>query len=111
MCSARSSWSWRPGGASIQGFALDPYFAKSPADVAAYLFSGEEAPDHRLRLRLGPGHHATLLDAGLGYVVGMIAASLVACALVAFRSVEQIVMPLAIVLRSIPRWPSLPCSP
>ncbi len=92
----------------IQGFALDPYFAKSPVDVAAYLFSGDDALDHRVRLLSALG--TTLLDAGLGYVVGMIAASLVACALVAFRSVEQIVMPLAIVLRSIPLVALTPCS-
>ncbi|GAB1823615.1 ABC transporter permease [Herbidospora sp. RD11066] len=86
--------------AVIRGFGLDPYFAKTPADVATYLFSGDEATDHRARLLSALG--TTLLDAGLGYVVGMIAASLVACLLVAFRTVEQVVMPLAIVLRSIP---------
>ncbi|AWS43024.1 ABC transporter permease [Streptosporangium sp. 'caverna'] len=86
--------------AVIRGFALDPYFAKTPADVATYLFAGEDAAEHRQRLLAALG--TTLLDAGVGYVVGLIAASLAAAVLVAFRRVEQIVLPLAIVLRSIP---------
>ncbi|MFC7643230.1 ABC transporter permease [Streptosporangium lutulentum] len=63
----------------------------------------EDAADHRQRLLSALG--ITLLDAGVGYVVGLIVASLAAAVLVAFRRVEQIVLPLAIVLRSIP------CSP
>ncbi|MBO3747452.1 ABC transporter permease subunit [Streptosporangiaceae bacterium NEAU-GS5] len=86
--------------AVIRGFALDPYFAKTPADVAAHLFTGDDAADNRHRLLAAL--NTTLLDAGVGYLVGMVAASLVACVLVAFRSAEQVVMPLAIVLRSIP---------
>ncbi|WP_405150831.1 ABC transporter permease subunit [Sphaerisporangium sp. NBC_01403] len=86
--------------AVIRGFALDPYFAKTPADVAAHLFAGDDAAEHRRRLLAALG--TTLLDAGVGYVVGMIAASLVAGALVAFRGAEQVVLPIAIVLRSIP---------
>ncbi|MEV6862049.1 ABC transporter permease subunit [Streptosporangium subroseum] len=86
--------------AVIWGFALDPYFAKTPADVATYLLAGEDAAEHRQRLLAALG--ITLLDAGVGYVVGLIVASLVAAVLVAFRRVEQIVLPLAIVLRSIP---------
>ncbi|ETK30778.1 ABC transporter permease [Microbispora sp. ATCC PTA-5024] len=86
--------------AVIRGFALDPYFAKTPADVAAYLFAGEDAAGNRGRLLSALG--TTLVDAGVGYAVGMVAASLVAAVLVAFRRVEQIVLPLGIVLRSIP---------
>jgi len=86
--------------AVIRGFSLDPYFAKTPGDVAAHLFVGDDAAEHRRLLLSALG--TTLLDAGVGYLVGMIAAALVACALVAFRSAEQVVMPLAIVLRSIP---------
>jgi ABC-type nitrate/sulfonate/bicarbonate transport system permease component len=81
-------------------FAVDPLVAKSPVAVWHYLFGGTEAGAHR-RLVLR-ALNQTLLDAGLGFVAGLAAALLVALAFVLARAVEQAMMPVAVVLRSVP---------
>src|SRR5262249_10249697 len=81
-------------------FAVDPLVAKSPVAVWHYLSGGTEAGAHR-RLVLR-ALNQTLLDAGLGFVAGLAAALLVALAFVLARAVEQAMMPVAVVLRSVP---------
>jgi ABC-type nitrate/sulfonate/bicarbonate transport system permease component len=79
---------------------LNDFFAKNPADVWNYLFTGPNAsPDRALVFgQLGE----TINDAVLGYVAGTIVAVLVAIGIVAKRSIEQTLMPIAIALRSVP---------
>lgn len=84
----------------IGAFRLNPYFAKTPLDVFTYLFTVPAAPENRARI--GEGLLITLGDAALGYVFGTAAAVMIALLVVSFRSFERTVMPLAIVLRSIP---------
>jgi sulfonate transport system permease protein len=79
---------------------LDPYFAKDPTDVYRYLTSGPQAATNRSEL-LGE-FKTTLIDAGVGYLAGTVAALLVAAIVVTQRAVEQTLMPVAIVLRSVP---------
>ncbi|MFC6935598.1 hypothetical protein ACFQHO_38470 [Actinomadura yumaensis] len=43
-----------------------------------------------------------MIDAGTGFAVGTLVAVLAAVAMVAWRPVERLVLPLAIVLRSVP---------
>ena len=84
----------------IRLFDLHPFFAKDPDDVYRFLVSGPEAAAHRRALLGELGH--TLRDAAGGYLVGTLAATVVAVAVVLWRGVEQAVMPLAITLRSVP---------
>ena len=84
----------------LQVYDLDPLVAKSPIDIYHYLFSGTDAGAHRSLVSSGLGR--TLLDAGLGFIAGLIAAVTVAVVFVLLRSVEQALLPMAVVVRSVP---------
>ncbi len=86
--------------AFLKAFTIDPLVAKSPAAVAHYLSNGADAGTHRHLVLAGLAR--TLLDAGLGFVAGLAAALAVALSFVMARTVEQSLMPLAVVLRSVP---------
>ncbi|PFG42605.1 ABC-type nitrate/sulfonate/bicarbonate transport system permease component [Isoptericola jiangsuensis] len=110
--------SWRPvGRAAVNGVltlvivlalwwavvhltGISPYVAKGPADVWEFLVTGEEAAAHRADL--APLLVRTLQDAALGFVVGMGVAGVLAVCFSLSRAVEAGVMPLALLLRSIP---------
>jgi ABC-type nitrate/sulfonate/bicarbonate transport system permease component len=84
----------------IRLFNLNPFFAKDPDDVFRFLVSGPGAEDHRAVLLDALGR--TVSDAAGGYLVGTLAATVVAMAVVLSRGIEQAVMPVAITLRSVP---------
>ena len=79
---------------------LNAYFAKSPADVWAYLFTEPNASGNRKELF--SELTVSLMDAALGYVGGTVVAVLAAIAIISVRVVEQLVTPVAVVLRSVP---------
>ena len=78
----------------------EPLVTKAPPTVVRYLFTEADAGRHRSLIfgELG----TTLRDAGLGYLSGTIAAIAVASLFVLRRGVEATVMPIAMVLRSVP---------
>ncbi|MFC8430211.1 ABC transporter permease [Streptomyces sp. NPDC057253] len=84
----------------LKVYDLDPLVAKSPVDIFHYLFTGTDADAHRSLVSSGLGR--TLLDAGFGFVAGLVAAVAVAVVFVLSRSVEQALLPVAVVLRSVP---------
>ena len=84
----------------IDFFNIDPLVAKSPTDVAKYLFSGSQAGAHRSSVASGLG--VTMHDASLGFVGGLVAASVVALVFVLFRPIEQAMLPIAVLVRSVP---------
>lgn len=84
----------------IRFFDLNAFFAKDPDDVYQFLVTAPDAAEHRSMLFDALGQ--TLRDAVGGYLVGTLAATLVAIAVVMSRGVEQAVMPVAITLRSVP---------
>ena len=88
------------GTGCIRLFNLNPFFAKDPDDVFRYLVAGPGAAEHRAVLLDALGR--TVSDAAGGYLVGTLAATAVAMAVVLSRGVEQAVMPVAITLRSVP---------
>lgn len=79
---------------------LNPYFAKSPADVYNLLFVGSGASAQRSVL--WSGLLVTLRDAALGFICGTAAAIVVAFGVVLRRGFAQTFMPVAIALRSVP---------
>ncbi|MDF9717739.1 ABC transporter permease subunit [Nocardioides sp. ChNu-153] len=87
----------------VAGLALwdvDDFVGKGPADVWAHLVTDPDAAENRdgmLGLLL-----VTLEDAATGFVVGLVAAVVLALLIVRFRAVESAVMPVAMVLRSVP---------
>ncbi len=86
--------------AVIEVLHLNSFYAKSPLDVWRYVTSDPEAAANRAELWSNLG--ITLRDAGLGFLMGTVAAMGVATVFVLQRSIEQTFMPVAIALRSIP---------
>jgi ABC-type nitrate/sulfonate/bicarbonate transport system permease component len=84
----------------LEYFNVSSFSGKGPSDVWHYLFSGADADDHR---RLMYDQSAiTLRDAALGLVVGTLAAIGASIAFNLSRSAERTLMPIAMVLRSVP---------
>lgn len=78
----------------------NPFVAKGPGEVWAYLFGDPEAGDNRsMILTL---LNRTLLDAGIGFVAGMVAAVVLAAAIVLSKGAESTIMPVALLLRAVP---------
>jgi ABC-type nitrate/sulfonate/bicarbonate transport system permease component len=84
----------------IWGLKLDPLSAKTPADVFNYVFTHARAAEHRAELAAALGK--TLRDALLGYLAGMMLGALLAAGTSLSRTLERAVLPLAMVLRSVP---------
>lgn len=87
---------------------VSPYVAKGPVDVFEHLFvdaPGETDPDRSAaahRATLAPLLGQTLADAALGFVTGMAVAIVLALAFSLSETVEAGVMPLALLLRTVP---------
>jgi len=91
-------------------FRISTFVGKSPWDVWQYLFT--ETPPRGVRpasltaaaARSGSfgALGTTLLNAAIGFVSGMVAATVIAIAMVSWRPFEFAFLPIAIVLRSVP---------
>ena len=85
---------------------ISPFVAKGPLEVFRYLLvDNPEKPDSTAashRELLAPLVAQTLMDAVLGFVVGMAIAVALAMIFTLSKTVEAGVMPLALLLRSIP---------
>ncbi|MCU1378540.1 MAG: binding-protein-dependent transport system inner rane component [Acidimicrobiales bacterium] len=84
----------------LKFFDVLPFIGKGPGDVWKWLFTDPEAGVHRGLMR--HESYTTLRDAFLGLLFGTVAA--VACAVVfnLSRTLQQLFMPIAMVLRSVP---------
>jgi ABC-type nitrate/sulfonate/bicarbonate transport system permease component len=71
-----------------------------PQDVFAYLFTEDDAGTNRSEV-LG-ALAQTLLDAGIGFVAGLTAATLLATAMILWRGIEAAAMPMVMILRTVP---------
>lgn len=83
-------------------WALDvtPYIGKNPIDVFNFLFTLPTAAENRELIFAALGQ--TLLDASIGFCFGMFCATLVAVLFTLSKGVEQALMPIAMLLRSVP---------
>lgn len=79
---------------------ISSFIAKGPLDVWEFLFGSEDAAEHRAQLFPLVGQ--TLADSALGFVVGMAVAIVLAVAFSLSRAIEAGVMPLVLLLRTIP---------
>ena len=86
--------------ASLRLFDINRLIGKRPADVWAYLVTAPEAAANRTAV-LDP-LRTTLADAGLGFTGGMLAAITLAILFVMVTPLEQALMPVAMLLRSVP---------
>jgi ABC-type nitrate/sulfonate/bicarbonate transport system permease component len=86
-------------------FDFPAFFTKTPGDVVAFLTQGHPitgAPASEFWGVFGTALGQTVVDATVGFVVGTIIAIAVAVLFVAVPAIGAAVMPLAVVLRSIP---------
>jgi ABC-type nitrate/sulfonate/bicarbonate transport system permease component len=83
-------------------WALDvtPYIGKNPIDVFNFLFTLPTAAENRELIFAALGQ--TMLDASIGFSFGMFCATLVAVLFTLSKGVEQALMPIAMLLRSVP---------
>jgi ABC-type nitrate/sulfonate/bicarbonate transport system permease component len=92
--------------AIISFSGISPYVAKGPLEVWNFLFvDNPDKPDRTAfdnRAALAPLVLQTLTDSLIGFVVGMITATILAMMFTLSKTVESGVMPLALLLRSIP---------
>nr|WP_231556237.1 ABC transporter permease subunit [Cryobacterium sp. MLB-32] len=79
---------------------ISPFLAKGPMDVFTWLFTVPTAAENRAGI--GDNLVVTLGDAFLGFVAGLTAALVLAVVFTLSRGVESALMPLALLLRSVP---------
>lgn len=84
----------------LAAFEISPFVGKTPQAVWAYLVTDPDAAANRATIAEPLG--VTLQHALVGFVAGMAAALVVGAAFVAARSLEQSLMPIAMLLRSVP---------
>lgn len=86
-------------------FQLDEYFTKSPLDIFRFLTEGNPftgAPAEAFWSQFATALGETAIDASVGFLVGTVIAVAAAIIMVAFEGLGRAVMPLAIMLRSVP---------
>jgi ABC-type nitrate/sulfonate/bicarbonate transport system permease component len=84
----------------LVAFDVDSFIGKDPLDVWHHLWS--EPDSAASRSELWDASRTTLRDAFIGLALGSVAAVVVAVAFTLWRGVEQTLMPIAMVLRSVP---------
>jgi ABC-type nitrate/sulfonate/bicarbonate transport system permease component len=84
----------------LQLFDLSPFIAKSPADVWNYLFTVPNATANRETLMSLLGE--SMVDAVIGFAAGLILALVIAVVFQLSKGVEHALMPMALLLRSVP---------
>jgi len=85
---------------SLWVFDVSPYIGKNPLDVFNFLFVKDEAAANRDLVLTALNQ--TLIDASIGFTVGITLASLIAVLFALSKGVEQALMPIAMLLRSVP---------
>lgn len=85
---------------ALWAFDVTPYIGKGPLDVFSYLFLDESAAEHQLLIWNALAQ--TMLDALIGFSFGLLFATLVAVLFTLSRGIEQALMPIAMLLRSVP---------
>ena len=85
---------------ALWAFDVTPYIGKGPLDVFNWLFLAESANENQALVLSALSQ--TMLDAGIGFAFGLFFATLISVLFTLFRSVEQALMPIAMLLRSVP---------
>jgi ABC-type nitrate/sulfonate/bicarbonate transport system permease component len=86
--------------AFLRVFSVNPLVGKTPLEVWQYLVTDSGAGAHRSSL--AGDLWITLVDAGVGFVVGLALGAVVAVLFHLYRPVEQAFLPIAILVRSLP---------
>ncbi|MGY1802340.1 ABC transporter permease [Blastococcus sp. SYSU D00922] len=86
--------------AALRIWDVSSYVGKTPAEVWTILFGEEDSA--ALRAEIGTLLGQTLTDAAVGFVAGMLTAVVLAAVVVRYRLLEGAVMPVALVLQTVP---------
>ncbi|WKN49526.1 ABC transporter permease [Nocardioides sp. Arc9.136] len=86
--------------AALKIWDVSPYVGKTPSEVWTSLFGEDDSAE--LRSEIWTLLAQTLTDAGIGFAAGMLTAILLAAAIVRYRFLEGAVMPVALVLQTVP---------
>jgi ABC-type nitrate/sulfonate/bicarbonate transport system permease component len=86
--------------AALRLFDVSDYVGKGPGDVWTTLFDDEDSAELRGEIRTLMLQ--TLADAGIGFVSGMLVAIVLAVIVVRYRTMESAVMPVALILQTVP---------
>lgn len=84
----------------LWAFNFTPFIGKGPIDVFNYLFVAENAAEHQELVLVALSQ--TMYDAAIGFSFGLFFALIVSIVFTLSRSVEQALMPIAMLLRSVP---------
>ena len=85
---------------SLWVFDVSPYIGKNPLDVYNFLFTNENAITNQQVIYSALGQ--TLYDASIGFIAGITLASLISVLFALSKGIEQALMPIAMLLRSVP---------
>lgn len=85
---------------ALWAFDVTPYIGKNPLDVYNYMFTVDKAAENRELVFGALGQ--TMLDASIGFGFGIFFATLIAVLFTLSKGVEQALMPIAMLLRSVP---------
>jgi ABC-type nitrate/sulfonate/bicarbonate transport system permease component len=85
---------------SLWALDVTPYIGKNPIDVFNFLFNSETAAENRTLIF--SALNQTMLDASIGFGFGMLFATLVSVLFTLSKGIEQALMPIAMLLRSVP---------
>ena len=85
---------------ALWAFNIKPFIGKNPFDVYKFLFEVPKAGENRELVFVALGQ--TMIDASIGFVVGMFVATLISVLFTLSKGIEQALMPLAMLLRSVP---------
>lgn len=86
--------------AALRVWDVSPYVGKTPAEVWTTLFGEDDSAE--LRAEIWTLLQQTLTDAGIGFATGMLTAIVLAAVVVRYRMLEGAVMPVALVLQTVP---------
>jgi ABC-type nitrate/sulfonate/bicarbonate transport system permease component len=86
--------------AALRIWDVSPYVGKTPAEVWTSLFGEEDSAE--LRGEIGALLQQTLTDAAIGFTAGLLTAVVLAAVVVRYRLLEGVVMPVALVLQTVP---------
>ena len=84
----------------LWAFDVTPYIGKGPLEVLDWLFLDEDALEHQQLVAGALGQ--TMFDASIGFAFGLFFATLVSVLFTMSKSLEQALMPIAMLLRSVP---------
>jgi ABC-type nitrate/sulfonate/bicarbonate transport system permease component len=85
---------------ALWAFDVSPYIGKNPLDVFNFLFTVDMASENQALVATALGQ--TMYDASIGFAVGISLASLIAVLFALSKGIEQALMPIAMLLRSVP---------